>query len=567
MGLFDSLNIGMRGLNAAQQSIDVTGQNISNANTEGYSRKKVNQSADMVQDDTYGQRGMGVSVNEIDRIRNTYLDRQTWEQVGEKGYNTEIDTAYTRLENILREPTENGLAAQLNKFWASWQDLANNPGDLSARESVKASATTMIDTFNNVYKQIEDYGLSMNNPLSQKAKTVNDITAQIYALNEKIAGSEIRQGEKANDSRDQRDLLVRKLSDFIDVQTIEDQQGRCIITSAGNLLVGPSEVQKLETYGVDKVLSDGSKSSELRLRFSGSYRKFEPRSGELKGIMDARGIILATYQEDLNALASTIVKQVNAVHMAGYNLNQASGVHFFDPDKLQAGNMSLSDSVLAGAENIAAAEGGKITQVVTLAPKPLIPTALSPTLDLKQIQPYYRDLTQDSVQISLVDLAGNPTVTLAEGAGKDYVVDYEKGTVTFLNYARYAAGDQINVRFSYNTTGFSGNGNGANALSIAGLRLKASMSPDSNGTNTQSINSFYAATIGKLGIEKNQNASRKETKEFLIAQMDSEQASISGVSLDEEMTNMIKFENSYRASARFISTVSSMMDVLMGIGQ
>ncbi len=167
MGLFDALNIGMRGLHAAQSSIDVTGQNISNANTEGYSRKRVNQSADSVNDDSFGERGIGVEVVEIQRIRNAFLDRQTWEQVGEKGYATEIDTAYIRLENILREPTENGLAAQLNKFWASWQDLANNPGDLSARESVKASADTMIDTFRNVYKQIEDYGLSLNNPLDQ----------------------------------------------------------------------------------------------------------------------------------------------------------------------------------------------------------------------------------------------------------------------------------------------------------------------------------------------------------------------------------------------------------------
>ena len=153
-------------------------------------------------------------------------------------------------------------------------------------------------------------------------------------------------------------------------------------------------------------------------------------------------------------------------------------------------------------------------------------------------------------------------------AGDTVTVPRLRNAISVTSRRRsYAAGDQINVRFSYNTTGYSGNGNGANALSIAGLRLKASMAPDSNGTNTQSINSFYAATIGKLGIEKNQNGSRLETKEFLIAQMDSEQASISGVSLDEEMTNMIKFENSYRASARFISTVSSMMDILMGIGQ
>jgi flagellar hook-associated protein 1 len=566
MGLLDALGIGMRGLNAAQTAIDVTGQNISNANTEGYSRKRVNFVADVIGNDVFGQKGLGVEVAAIERVRNTFLDRQTWEQMGDMGYNTEVDAAYTRLENILKEPTENGLAAQMNKFWASWQDLANNPGDLSARESVKAGANVMIDTFRNVYKQIEDYGLSMNNPLDQKAKLVNDITSQIYVLNEKIAGVEVRDGERANDTRDQRDQLVRKLSQLVDVQTIEDANGRCIITSGGNLLVGPSEALKLETYGVDKTLADGTKTSELRLRFTGSYRKFEPRSGELKGIMDARGEVLGKYMEDLNALAGAIVKEVNASHVTGYNLNKASGTYFFDPDKVKAGNIALSDSIIADAANIAAAEGGRITDVAILVPSPVIPAAANPILDLKNILPIYRDLTQGSVSVKLtaVPPAVAPT-ELTEGAGKDYVVDYEKGTITFVNYARYAAGAQLDVKFSYNTTGFSGNGNGQNALKIAGLRLKASMSPNNEGVNTQSISGFYSATIGKLGIEKNQNASRMETKEFLISQMDAEQASISGVSLDEEMTNMIKYENSYKASARFIQTINTMMDVLMNI--
>ncbi|MDB5051647.1 MAG: Flagellar hook-associated protein 1 [Fibrobacteres bacterium] len=561
MGLMDALGIGMRGLNAAQTSIDVTGQNISNANTEGYSRKRVSQSADVVANATFGQVGLGVNVNEIDRIRNTFLDRQTWEQNGDLGYNTQVDSAYTRLESILKEPSDDGLASKLNAFWASWQDLANNPGDLSAREAVKASATTMIDTFNSVYKQIEGYGLSMNNPLIQTAKTVNDLTSQIYTLNEKIAGVETRPGENANDTRDQRDLLVRKLSTYVDVQTLEDANGRCIITSGGNLLVGPSEAVQIETYGVERTLSDGTKASDLRLRFSGSFRPFEPRSGELKGIMDSRSKILSGYMEDLNALAGSIVKTVNDVHVNGYNLNKASGTYFFDPSKTKAGDMALSASIKADASNIAAAEGGKITDVAAFIPAGGLP-ATGSLLDLKATNPSYRDLVQGSIKVTLADGS-----VLAEGAGKDYVVDYEKGTINFVNYARYSAGNAITVKVSFNTTGYSGNGNGQNALAIAGMRLKNTMVKDNDGKYTQSINGFYSATIGKLGIEKNQNSSQKDTKEFLIAQMDSEQSSISGVSLDEEMTNMIKYENSYKASARYISTISSMMDVLLALGQ
>jgi flagellar hook-associated protein 1 FlgK len=560
MSLFGSLNIGMRGLHASQVAIDVVGQNISNANTEGYSRKRIEMVADSVQDGVFGQIGVGVEVTRITRVRNEFLDRQTWEQLGDKGMYAELDKAMIRLENIMKEPTDEGLAAHIDKFWSSWQDLANNPGDASAREAVKASGSTMIDVFRAVYKQIEDYGLSMNNPLSQLAKQVNDLTGQIYDLNERIAGVEANPKMNANDTRDQRDGLIRRLGELVDVQTIEDAQGRAIITSGGNLLVGPSEAMKLETYGIDKTLSDGTVTSELKLRFSGSQRPYNPRGGELKGIMDARSGILNSYLEDLNKIANTIVTQVNAFHVAGYNLNQNTGVYFFDPTKTKASDIALADAVLGSSQNIAAAKGGKITDVAAFAAPGGIPAAGAPTLDLKAVNPSYRNLAQGTVQLTLGDGS-----VLSEGSGKDYVVDYDRGVITFLNYSRYAAADAVNVKIQYNTTGFPGNGNGQNALEIAQLRHTTTMGADASGNPTQSIGEYYSAVIGRLGIEKNTFSARLETKEFLIAQMDAEQASVSGVSLDEEMANMIKFETSYQASARYITTINTMMDVLMNI--
>jgi flagellar hook-associated protein 1 FlgK len=123
----------------------------------------------------------------------------------------------------------------------------------------------------------------------------------------------------------------------------------------------------------------------------------------------------------------------------------------------------------------------------------------------------------------------------------------------------------VNVKIKYNTTGYPGNGNGQNALEIAQLRHKTTMGTDVSGNPTQSIGEYYSAVIGRLGIEKNQNSARLETKEYLVAQMDAEQASLSGVSLDEEMANMIKFETMYQASARYISTINQMLDALMNI--
>ena len=560
MGLMDALNIGVRGLAAAQSSIDVTGQNISNANTEGYSRKRADLEASAVVSELYGQKGTGVDVTSINRVRDAFLDRQTWEQAGDLGQTTELDNAYTRLENILREPTENGLAAQMNKFWASWQDLANGPGNPSARESVKATANVLIDTFHNVFKQIEDYGMSMNNPLDQKSKDVNNITNQIYQLNEQVAGTEATGKQKANDTRDKRDLLVRKLAQLIDVQTVEDSHGREIITSGGNLLVGPSEAVQIGTYGINTTLADGTISTELRLKFMASGLAFNPRSGALKGIMDSRGDILTRYKDQLNTLAKTVVTQVNGKHIEGYTLNHATGVYFFDPTKVNAGNIELSASVNSDSNNIAAAKGGKIVEVTSFLPPGGIPAALTPAMDLKTISNAYQNLTQGGVKLTLAN-----GVVLDEGAGKDYIVDYEKGVITFINYAKYNPADPITVKIAYNTTGFSGNGNGLGAADIAEVRFNKSMTPDKQGNLTQSVNEFYSAVIGKMGIEKNQNSSRKDTKTFLIQQMDSEQSSISGVSLDEEMSNMIKFENSYKASAKFIQTVSQMIETLMGI--
>jgi flagellar hook-associated protein 1 len=562
MGLFDALGIGMRGLHAAQTAIDVTGQNISNANTEGYSRKRVILEADAVRDDIYGQKGIGVEVMSVARIRDEFLDRQTWEQVGEKGLTTEMFTAYTRLESILKEPSDTGLSNQMNKFWASWQDLANNPGNPSAREAVKATATVLTDSLHSAYKQIEDYGLSMNNPLIALTKSVNAITGQIYQLNEQIAGEEARPGQKANDSRDQRDILTRKLAELIDVQTVEDVHGRILISSGANVIVGPSEALQIEVYGVDSTLSDGTANSELRLKFSSSGKSFEPVTGSLRGIMNSRSMILKDAKESLNVLTKGLVTQVNDIHSKGYTLNKQTGVFFFDPNKVQAGDIQLSDAIKNDSKNIAAAAGGKINDVTAFLLSGVgssIP-AVGSSLDLKTINPLYQDVAEGSVKLTLPG-----GVVLEEGAGKDYIVEYATGKITFLNYAKYAVGGDLTVKMAYNAAGYPGDGNGQSAADIARVRLTKSLSPDGNGAMTQSLTDYYGSVIGRMGIEKNQVQARKETREFLIAQMDSEQAAVSGVSMDEEMTNMIKFQNSYKASAKYIQTISDMMDILLSI--
>ncbi len=559
MSLFSSLNIGMRGLNASQQAIDVTGQNISNANTEGYSRKRLDLQADSRADAVYGELGMGVDVASVQRVRDAFLDSQISEQLGDKGYQTQLNGAMERMEAIIQEPSDNGLNSALNKFWDTWQDLANNPADFSARDGVMAAGNVIVDLLHSLGGKLRDYRTSMDDQLQSRATLINSYTSQIAELNTSIATSEVQPGQVANDSRDKRDLLVRKLSEFVDITYNEDAHHRITVSSGGDILVGPTQSYAIKIDGHTTIQEDGSTQTTIGLQFKDSLKAFNPRGGEIKGLLDTKRVLVPKYEGLLNSLTKTIVQSVNEQHVQGYNLNKSTGVLFFDPDHLTAETVQIGSAIKESINNIAAAAGGLASPQVTLANT--IPLALTPNVDLKTINPTYKNLVLGSLQISFAPSG----VVLQEGAGKDYITDYTTGVITFTNYANYAPGANIQIKFQNQQNGFPGNGNGQNALNIAQLRQKTTMAPNQAGANTQSINEFYSAMVGTLGIEKNQAATNLQTREFIVSQLDSEQAKVSGVSMDEEMTNMIKFQHSYQASARYISTIKEMLDVLMNI--
>jgi len=559
MSLFSALNLATRGLFASQTGIDVTGQNISNANTEGYSRKKVNFSPDSRLDGEFGEIGIGVEVASIERVRNTFLDKQIYEQLGDMGRQEQLDATLSRVEDLFKEPNDASLNDKLGQFYDAWQDLANNPQELSARESVKAATIDMTTTFHALASELSDYRLQMDELLQKQVEQINDLTSRISSLNVEIASAEGQPGYNANDTRDQRDQMVRELSKLVDVSAIEMPTGQVTVSTGGVLLVGPGSATRIETYGTTGTRPDGSPYTTLGLRLSDGKKPFTVKGGIVRGIMDSKDIVIPEFESKLDQMAANLVQEVNAKHAPGYTLNQTTGVLFFDPTQTTALHFRLSDAIMQDSKNIAAATGGQAS-VLQSVPES-IPDPATPQVDLKLTDPNYRSIVSGSMQIFL-DSTGE---TLREGADADYVVDYKRGVVTFLNYAKYADGDGISIDFKYEANGFPGAGDGSNALNIAKLRQSATMALDSSGNPTQSVNDFYSSFIGALGIQRNQIKSALDNKNFIIAQLDGEQSSLAGVSLDEEMVNLIKFQHSYQASARLISTVNQMLDVLMNI--
>ncbi|HSQ42398.1 MAG TPA: flagellar hook-associated protein FlgK [Fibrobacteraceae bacterium] len=556
MSLISGLSIGKSGLNAAQLQLSVTGENITNADTDGYTRKVVSLTSSSRADEIYGEMGCGVSVQMIERVRNVFLDQQYNDQTSDSSYADTLATQYSALESIYNETDDTGIADALDDFWDAWSDVANNPSDKSSRETLVSTTTILIDRIQSASSELQEMKDTINDQIEASVDEINSIAQQISELNKAIVAAEGLDSSAANDSRDARDELLNELASIADIEYIEDSTGAVTVTLSGSMLVSPQSAFTLETSQETATNSDGTSYSITTMHFKGSSSTIEASGGSLAALVKMRDEVIPSYEEELDSMVSSLVTQVNALHLEGYTLYGLTGVNFFDPDGLTASTISLSAAVEDDCNNIAAAQGGSTETVSGVS----VTSDAENTLTLTSINSKYRDLLDDSVVV--YDSSGN---LLEEGADADYVIDYELGTIQIINTTDYPSGSSFTVDFSYNTSGFSGSGDGNNALSIAGLRDTDITDPDDSGEYTHTLAEYFAASVGRLGVESSEAETSSETQESLLEQIESQVSSVSGVNLDEELTNMIKYQQSYNASAKFISTISDVLDTLMAI--
>jgi flagellar hook-associated protein 1 FlgK len=516
MGLFEGLSIGRRGLEASQLAMNVTGQNISNANTDGYSRKRVALAADYRVDGALGQMGFGVDIRFVERIRNEFIDRQLIGQTTQKGYTDELDQGYARLENIHQEPSDTGIASAVDNFWNAWSDVANNPGDRSSREALKSTAMEMTDRLHYTSNEIRAYKLSINDQIADYTTKINNLTSQISEMNGVIVNNEGLDTQRANDSRDNRDQLVKELSDIISITYVEDAAGAISVTSGGTMLVSPSKASTFENVREIITDPDGYKYSNNTLRIQGAESSYTATGGRLKALFDMRDNVLTSYETELNGMVSKLVENVNAVHNKGFTLDRLTGVDFFDNTGVSCSTISLSAAVLTDSNSIAAAKGGNLVAISAAGP---IASDLNNIVDLPTFNPLYRNLAEGSVRV-VNSVTG---AVLEEGADKDYVIDNELGRVKIINTATYPSGTNFSIDFKYNDQGFSGSGDGSNAIEIALIRDKKIMDDDGFGNYTHTMSEYYGGYIGRLGVERNQASTELETQVALIEQINGQQ--------------------------------------------
>jgi len=583
MSLFEGLNIATRGLAAAQMGINTSGQNVVNANVEGYSRKRIEQSSDWRRDGAYGQMGFGVEVYAVNRIRNQFIDRLVVEESTRYGYYSMKDAAFQRIESIFYEPSEHALNQLMNNFWNGWSDLANNPDKAGARETLRSTAETMVGQFHYLTTQLRSYKNTINDEIEARVNRINEITKSIDRCNRVVTGMEAALNHNANDTRDQRDLLLEELAKLINIDYYEEDTGAVVVSTSGNMLVSAAKNHELLMSHTSYRSDDGYQYSRVGVSYALTGREFIPTHGEMKALIDTRDIEIPRYEEYINSIAKTMITEVNKIHQNSYALTGMTFIDFFDPDpsKFNAAGISISAAVKTNINNIAAAAGGQKmnTSTIDVLPNGVDPIIIGPLtanpsgaaqlLDLTNYsEESYRFIYKNSLEISYTDPITNETKYLHEG--KDYDIDWNTAQITFKysavdNAFSDPAGLQVSIRFDYHKSGFGGPADGDAALAISQLRDKALMQSDVLGKNTQTINQFYAGALGRLGVERNEAAAGLDTRISALEQIKTRQNEVMGVALDEEMAIMMKYEYTYQASARYLTTINSMLETLLNM--
>ena len=371
----DLLSVGKSGLFASKKSLEVTGHNLANVNTEGFSRQKVVQSTSIPNTNGGLITGTGVRVNEITRVNDPFLDKRfNLASSGSQYYETRSDHL-NQIESIFNEIDNEGLNQIMNRFFNSFRELANQPENETIRSVVRDNASMVVKDFKRIRETLDLQANSIDKKISTSVNEVNQILHHVADLNEKIQSVESNHGE-SGDLRDQRDLALKNLSEYFKIHTYEDEKKRFVISAQGiGTLVSGLSVQELAVASMNKNQSSNnmSGSAVVILRDRPAQRiSVSFQSGKVSSLIKVRNTGLRKLQDDVDNIAFQFAQAVNGIHRQGYvNRNieigadgkplpvdkrgPTTGINFFaDPISSDgfANSIDLSDEVKADLTNV-----------------------------------------------------------------------------------------------------------------------------------------------------------------------------------------------------------------------
>jgi flagellar hook-associated protein FlgK len=590
------LDIAKGALAAQSYGLDVTAHNIANVNTDGYSRQRaVFETNDPYQ---YGGAllGRGTNVSDVVRTSDQFIDNQVAGQKGNLAASLEMENYMRVLEGLFNENSNSSISTMMADFWNLWHDLTNNPSGDAERIALYEHSVLMAEQFNTLDADLSQLQTDLTNAVSAAIGEINRITSEIGDLNNQIVGMEI--GNVANDLRDKRNHLVWQLSEYLDVKSFEQNDGALTVVSAmGCVLVNGRDNYELNINGsaVEWTSSSGS-AVDITNHLS---------TGKVGGWLDIRDEIIAKYKLDLDALTEEFAWAVNKQHSQGVGLVGFSSVTGTNAattpgNAITASGLDYQDKVDDTNETFqiwlfdtngvpydsdggaAGLQGNPITITVTagMTLNALVAaidggTGVQASLGSDNKVTIGINTTEVATLGSLAFANDNSNVLSALGINTFFAGATAGGIGVNTQIGTnkdYIAAAQVDTTVTSSSYGTFATGNNANARAIADLQYTSQtisqwtvdrVNGNTEGSVTTTIENYFHSLVSSIGTQSASVSRTRDFNEVMTSKLESVRDSISAVNLDEEMTNMMKFQHAYTAASKLISVADELLTSLL----
>lgn len=557
---FSGLNTMVNGIYTQRLGLNTVGHNISNSNTEGYSRQTAHAAA-TPSSEVYtlagaSQVGNGSTVTSVIRARDIYADRQYWKENSTDGYYNGKANNYAKIESIFNDSDNSGVQDAMEKFYQAWQDCSTTASSDTSRQNVINAGQNFAQSLQIAAKQTKEQIDSLYDDISLSVVKMNRLMGQVVELNKNIAGIEAT-GAHANDLRDQRDLIVDQLTSMTDITVYESANGMYTLVSNGTTLVNGITKVDLEMSAPKNNTTYSLSDYDIMIKQTGTV--YTPGNGELKAQFEAVAEDKG-YIDQVANMAAFMFTTMNDQHKAGYGIdgskdkpfgnanakdNATTGLNFYgESDKIfewdaQNGKLDVYNKKADGTKDNASKEslsGMQILEILT------VNSELTATDGHKKLAT--RSGERDTDGKLLYQTAAGGTTTDVTQAKKD------------------AKGNPVPVDVN-------GTGDGSNAVWVAALFNceRDKTSPEVNGTDrligNGSLYSYYNTSMTTMGSDASNMNGRVKFQSGVMDQVENLRSSTNGVNWDEELSNMITFQQGYSACSRCLSAMDECLDKLI----
>jgi flagellar hook-associated protein 1 FlgK len=539
LSLFGLFDIAKSAIFASQTALTVTSHNIANINTPGFSRREAIFAVSGPVALSGNLLGSGVTISGIRRHYDQFIQTQLWGQYQNYGSSSALNQTLSQIEQIFNEAKNIGLAVPLTDFFNAWQELATNPEGFVQRSVLLQKANSLVLVAKQMELGITENLESINDTIDNIAERVNAIGSEIAAINGKIvqveAGSQV---ESAHDLRDQRDMLLNELATLVDFSSYEDENGSITVMVGMRNLVSGETSNSLST----RINEEGDKDLYIDgIDITGNIRK-----GQLGGLISVRDTIRTSSLNGLQRLIASLIQEINMLHRAGYGLDGTTGNDFFNPLQLSTTDSSSGADITAAITDPSLLTLDEYTLQFDTSGNYLVYNKQTGALVTSGAYASGTPIQFDGIEIVVtgaVTSADRFTVSPLTDVIKNFEVDIT---------------DQQKIAAASSNTALPGDN--SNALLIAQLSQNAIAN-----LGGATLFSYYGGLVSTIGSMSRAASDSLTFDSNLLSELNNRRESLSGVSLDEEAANLIRFQRSFQAGAKMIQITDELLQTLLNL--